>query len=122
MRISDAARLLGVPSHVLRHWEDAGVVRPARSASGHRDYDEEHLERLRIVLACRRAGLGLAEIAQVLDRTASGRSEAIAARLRLIREQRARLDDAEGFLRHVRSCHLDRVTLCPECSGYARRA
>lgn len=39
-RIAGAADQLGVATHVLRHWEDVGVIVPERLSSGHRVYDD----------------------------------------------------------------------------------
>ena len=77
MKIGEAARKLGVATHVLRHWEEVGVVVPRRAASGHRHYDEEHLTRARVLQSCQRIGLSLAEIRQVLDRSQAGRTAVI---------------------------------------------
>ena len=40
-RIGDAAATLAVATHVLRHWEDVGLLRPRRLSSGHRAYDDQ---------------------------------------------------------------------------------
>jgi MerR family transcriptional regulator, copper efflux regulator len=119
MRIGDAARLIGVPSHVLRHWDEMGVVSPSRTASGHREYDEEQVRRLRVLRACQEAGLSLAEIRLVLHRDEAGRAQVIEERLSRIRAQRERLADAESFLEHVRTCRHDLLTRCPACSRFA---
>ncbi|MGO2036365.1 MAG: MerR family transcriptional regulator [Brevibacterium sp.] len=119
MKIGDAAEELGVAAHVLRHWEDEGVVVPGRTSSGHRDYSAEHLSRCRIVLSCQSVGMSLAEIRAVLHRGESGRGPLIDARIEGIRRQRAALDSAERFLLHVRGCRHDLITRCPECSTYA---
>lgn len=121
MRIGDAAAALGLAPHVLRHWEDERVVVPDRTASGHRDYSEEHLSRLRIVRSCQGVGLSLAEIRQLLHRSEEGRDAVIDRRLEEISRQRAELDAAEAFLGHVRSCRHDLISRCEACSGYADR-
>ncbi|WP_420845902.1 MerR family transcriptional regulator [Microbacterium halotolerans] len=119
VRIGEAAARLGVATHVLRHWEDERVVIPLRSSSGHRDYAEEHLQRLRIVKSCQRLGLSLPEIRQILHRDEPGRVAVIDRRVGEIRRLRAELDMAERFLGHVRECRHDFITRCTECSAYA---
>ncbi|MBO4236310.1 MerR family transcriptional regulator [Pseudonocardia alni] len=119
MRIGEAARRVGVDPHVLRHWNDEGVVVPDRAASGHREYTDEHVRRLRVVQACRGVGMSLAEIRLVLHRGDADRARVIEERLRRIREQRARLAEAERFLRHVVDCTHDLLTRCEDCSAYA---
>lgn len=119
MKIGEAARRVGVEMHVLRHWDDERVVVPDRAASGHREYTEEHLRRLRVVQACRDVGMSLAEIRLVLHRGEAERARVIEGRLRWIRAQRARLGDAQRFLEHVVDCTHDLLTRCAECSAYA---
>ena len=122
MRIGAASAEIGVAAHVLRHWEDEGVVVPERTSSGHREYDEEHLRRLRIVLGCQRVGLSLADIRLILHRGEAHRDEVIAQHLTRIVRRRRELDDAELFLTHVLACEHDLITRCEDCSGYAASA
>lgn len=119
MRIGEAAEDLGVATHVLRHWDDEGVVVPDRSPAGHRDYSEEHLARLRILLACQGAGMSLGDISRLLHRDEAGRDEIIAARLVSVRGQRARLERTEAFLEHVLTCRHPMVTRCADCMEFS---
>lgn len=119
MRIGDAAAALGLAAHVLRHWEDCGVVVPDRTRAGQRIYTDEHLGRCRIVIACQGVGMSLAEIRQVLHRSAAGRATVIAERIAAIRRQKVTLEAAERFLVHVTDCRHDLMTRCPDCAEYA---
>ncbi len=43
-RIGEVARLLGVPTHVLRYWEsEFPQLKPVRAPSGHRLYHRRHI-------------------------------------------------------------------------------
>jgi len=119
LKIGAAAREVGVDVHVLRHWHDMGVVVPDRAGSGHREYTDDHVRRLRIVRACQSVGMSLAEIRLVLQRGEADRAEVIERRLRWIRSQRAQLEDAERFLEHVIDCTHDLLSRCPDCTQYA---
>ena len=119
MKIGEVGERLGVAVHVLRHWDEQGVVVPQRTASGHRDYTEEHVYRLRVLQACQEAGMTLAEIRHVLHRDESGRAAVIERRLARIQTQRAQLEAAETFLTHVITCRHDLLTRCRECTAYA---
>lgn len=67
--ITDVARMSGVTSRTLRHYDDIGLLLPAHTGSnGHRHYDEAGLLRLQQILLMRELGLGLREIAAVLER------------------------------------------------------
>ena len=65
--IQEVARLTGVTSRTLRHYDDIGLVRPSGTgAGGIRYYDAAALVRLQRVLLLRQLGLGLPSIAEVL--------------------------------------------------------
>jgi MerR family copper efflux transcriptional regulator len=58
MRVGDAARRLGTSARMLRYAERLGLVAPARTAAGYRDYDEQDLQAAAAALqlqACYRA-------------------------------------------------------------------
>ncbi|MCO1340209.1 MerR family transcriptional regulator [Kocuria polaris] len=122
MKIGEVAERLGVEVHVLRHWDDMGVVVADRTAAGHRQYTGEHVQRLRVLMRCREVGLSLAEIRGVLHRDEAGRRAVIEDRLGQIRKQRGELDAAESFLTHVLECRHSLLTRCPDCSEYAGSA
>lgn len=66
--ISDVARMSGVTSRTLRHYDEIGLLPPAWIGSnGHRHYEEDDLLRLQQILLMRELDLGLREIQAVLD-------------------------------------------------------
>ncbi|WP_093783934.1 MerR family transcriptional regulator [Actinacidiphila guanduensis] len=89
--VGRVAALTGVTVRTLHHYDEIGLVRPsARTAAGYRAYAAADVERLREVLAYRRLGFGLREIADLVDDPAT---DAVAhlRRLRgLLLEQRDR--------------------------------
>ncbi|WP_199791405.1 MerR family transcriptional regulator [Streptomyces sp. 142MFCol3.1] len=91
LTVGRAAELAGVSVRTLHHYDEIGLARPsARTAAGYRAYSADDLERLREVLAYRRLGFGLREIADLVDDPAT---DAVARlhRLRgLLLEQRDR--------------------------------
>jgi DNA-binding transcriptional MerR regulator len=67
--IADVARMSGVSSRTLRHYDEIGLLPPARHGSnGYRYYEQAELLRLQQILLLRELGLGLADIAEILDR------------------------------------------------------
>ncbi|MDT0469096.1 MerR family transcriptional regulator [Streptomyces sp. DSM 41699] len=61
------AELAGVSVRTLHHYDEIGLVRPsARTAAGYRAYSAGDVERLREVLAYRRLGFGLREVAELV--------------------------------------------------------
>ncbi|MFD0293106.1 MerR family transcriptional regulator [Streptomyces sp. NPDC127118] len=87
------AELAGVSVRTLHHYDEIGLVRPsARTAAGYRDYSAGDVERLREVLAYRRLGFGLREVAELVGDSST---DAVAhlRRLRgLLLERRDRAD------------------------------
>lgn len=66
--IAEVARMSGVTSRTLRHYDEIGLLAPAWiGGNGHRHYGEDELLRLQQILLMRELGLGLREIQAVLD-------------------------------------------------------
>jgi DNA-binding transcriptional MerR regulator len=83
--ISAVARMAGISSRTLRHYNEIGLLPPARvSANGYRWYGRHQLLRLQRVLLLRELGVALPRIAEILD----GEADELAA-LRRHREQLA---------------------------------
>ncbi|MFJ6651619.1 MerR family transcriptional regulator [Microbacterium sp. NPDC091313] len=90
--IQQVARLAGTTSRTLRHYDDVGVLPPSRvAANGYRYYDADALVRLQRILLLRDLGLGLADIARVLERE-QDEDAALERHLDLLRKERERLD------------------------------
>ena len=67
--IQEIAKLAGTTSRTLRHYDDIGLLAPARIGSnGYRYYDEPALVRLQRIMLLRDLGLALPAIGEVLDR------------------------------------------------------
>ncbi|KUJ66814.1 MerR family transcriptional regulator [Streptomyces albus subsp. albus] len=65
--IAEVARMSGVTARTLRHYDEIGLLPPARiGTNGHRYYAERELLRLQQILVLRALGLGLSDIARVL--------------------------------------------------------
>lgn len=67
--IQQVAALTGTTSRTLRHYDEIGLLVPSRIANnGYRHYNQSALVRLQRILLLRELGLGLLEIASILDR------------------------------------------------------
>ncbi|UWF77692.1 MULTISPECIES: MerR family transcriptional regulator [Microbacterium] len=90
--IQEVARIAGTTSRTLRHYDDIGLLKPSRIAyNGYRHYDEAALVRLQRILLLRELGLGLPQIAEVIDRERSEAS-ALEAHLSWLRQEQDRLN------------------------------
>lgn len=78
LTISKAAALTGVPEHTLRAWERRyDVVRPSRTSSGYRVYDEAAIARIRTMQSLVAAGWAPRDAAAEAARTTTGDAEDI---------------------------------------------
>ncbi len=67
-KVGELARATGLTVRALHHYDEVGLLVPSeRTDAGHRLYAEQDLERLYRILAVRRLGLRLDEIAALLD-------------------------------------------------------
>jgi DNA-binding transcriptional MerR regulator len=93
LTVGRVAELADVTVRTLHHYDEIGLVQPsARTAAGYRAYSADDVEQLREVLAYRRLGFGLREIADLVGDPAT---DAVAhlRRLRgLLLDQRERAD------------------------------
>jgi MerR family transcriptional regulator, thiopeptide resistance regulator len=89
--IQDVARLAGVSSRTLRHYDQIGILPP--SSTGHgglRYYDDAALRRLQRILLLRDLGLPLTDIGGVLDEQ-TDETRALRGHLDQLRAERERL-------------------------------
>ena len=119
LRIGEAAAIVGVDPHVLRHWEDVGVLVPPRSATGQRIYDKNAVNRALVIRRCQRAGLSLAQIRELGPDAGGSRRALVAAHRSRIAEAVQQLQAADRFLGHVLACRHSVISDCPECSDFA---
>lgn len=68
LRSGELARLAGVSTDTLRHYERKGLLaRPRRSANGYREYPASDLDRVRLVRGALGIGFTLDELARILS-------------------------------------------------------
>jgi DNA-binding transcriptional MerR regulator len=91
LTVGRVAGLTGVTVRTLHHYDEIGLVQPsARTAAGYRAYSADDVERLREVLAYRRLGFGLREIADLVDDPAADAVTHLRRLRGLLLEQRDR--------------------------------
>ncbi|MEU1204306.1 MerR family transcriptional regulator [Nocardia sp. NPDC005825] len=108
MTIQQLADSAGITSRTLRHYDDIGLLSPARVGhNGYRYYDADSVARLQRILLLRELGLSLPVIAEILDRATDdvdadhAEDTALLTHLRLLEAERARIDDRIRALRHT---------------------
>ncbi|PJN29016.1 MerR family transcriptional regulator [Kitasatospora sp. CB02891] len=92
LSIAEVARLSGVTARTLRHYDEIGLLPPARiAANGHRHYGETQLLMLQQILVLRALGVGLPEIGRILSEQVD-EVEALRGHHRRLLAERDRLD------------------------------
>ena len=89
--IQELAKLAGTTSRTLRHYDEVGLLPPSSiGANGYRYYDDSALLRLQRILLLRELGLGLPQVAEVLDRDVS-EQHALEAHLAWLQQEQERI-------------------------------
>jgi len=99
--IGDLCRMSGVTSRTLRHYHRIGLLEPVWTGPGGiRHYGRDELLRLQRILLMRELGLGLTDIARVLDEQRD-EADALRAHLRDLLAQRDRIDTLVDTVRRT---------------------
>jgi MerR family copper efflux transcriptional regulator len=109
--IGELAARFGLATHVLRHWEDVGLLVPRRRVAGRRVYDDTHVARVAEIQLCKAAGFTLDDIRE-LDDPARRRAK-LESQLAQVRERLAQLALSEKMLEHGLRCRHPDHRACP---------
>jgi DNA-binding transcriptional MerR regulator len=91
---ADIARRFGVTIKTLRLYEELGLIAPARTRVGWRQYDRADIEKLHMVLAFRQLGLPLAKIVQLAKGRAPDLALTLEVQAQALRAQMARAEES----------------------------
>ena len=111
--VSQVAQIAGVTVRTLHHYDDIGLLRPSgRTSSGYRRYDEQDLERLRLILVYRELGFTLEEIRSIL--AAADPSTHLRRQHRLLRQRIERLREMVTAIEYLLEAQTMGISLSPE--------
>ena len=121
MKVSELARRAGVAPSAVRFYEEMGVLPPAaRRDNGYREYADESLARLRLVVALRRLGLAPVDAGR-LAALCIEHGEVDLDLMPLIASQRASIEQQRADLDRV-DAQLTDLELTIAAAGRARRS
>jgi arsenate reductase len=121
MNVSEVARRAGIAPSAVRFYEETGVLPPAsRRENGYRDYGDEALARLRLVVALRRLGLAPVDAGRFAT-LCMERGEVDLDLAPVIAGQRAAIDRQRADLERLDS-ELTDLELTIAAAGRARHA
>ena len=112
-RVGELAEATGVTVRALHHYDELGLLVPSeRSAAGYRLYSPSDVERLYRIVALRRLGFGLEQIASLLEEGGPDLRETVRRHLERVEQQIA----ASRRLRHSLTRMLDELERSGEAS------
>lgn len=112
MRIGELSQRTGVGAHLLRYYETQGLLAPARSANGYREYSDDAVVTVAQIRGLLEAGLSTEDIAGLLP-CATGGTPDLEPCSELLATLRARLHglderiDTLAHSRHALRRYLD---------------
>ncbi|MFF0462823.1 MerR family transcriptional regulator [Streptomyces mexicanus] len=94
MRIGELSARTGVSRRSLRYYEEKGLLVSSRSPSGQRHYEDEHVQRVRLIQAFLAAGMSSGTIAQMAPCMSEPTEDRARQALEIMGRERARLSEA----------------------------
>ncbi len=67
MKISEASKLVNIPSATLRYYEQIGLLSNVKKEHGIRNYQSEDIERINFIICMKKAGFSLEDIIKFLN-------------------------------------------------------
>jgi len=114
MKISDAAKSVGLPTKTVRYYDDIGLVTPvSRNEVGYRQYDEATLRKLAFVKRARNFGFSVEGCRELLGLYED--TERSSADVRAIAKDR--LEDIEAKQCELQLLHDELSLLVRACRG-----
>jgi MerR family copper efflux transcriptional regulator len=111
--IGEVADRFGLETHVLRHWEDVGLLVPARDAAGRRRYGRGDVVRVATVVRNKSAGMSLDQILVLLDAGAARRHQVLEAHLADLDRRMEDMVRSREMTEHALRCRAHDIAACP---------
>ena len=113
MSVGEVAERFGLATHVLRHWEDVGLLHPDRDAAGRRRYGRDDMIRVAVIQRSKMAGMSLEQILLLLDSEAKGRHEVLAAHVADLDHRMEEMARSRAMTLHALECRAHDIATCP---------
>jgi MerR family copper efflux transcriptional regulator len=118
--VGELAERFGLETHVLRYWEDMGLLSPERNAAGRRVYSEDDAYRVAAIITNKSAGMTLEQIRTLVDATADDRRAALRAHLEELDRRQAEIEVSRRLTEHALECRAHDITTCPGFQGHMK--
>ncbi|MGY3440039.1 MerR family transcriptional regulator [Bradyrhizobium sp. USDA 4473] len=100
---SEAARQLGISAKALRLYEERGLIAPGRTPAGWRAYGPAEMARGAEIVELRALGLGVSEVARILDGDAGVLGRVLAAHEATLEARIRQCGDSIARIRRLRT-------------------
>jgi MerR family copper efflux transcriptional regulator len=117
LSIGAVAARFDLATHVLRYWEDEGLLNPRRDASGYRRYGSDEIVRIAVILRNQVAGMTLEQIGALVDADRPGRRAVLEAHLRDLDQRERELERSRMMTEHALRCEAHDIAACPRFSA-----
>jgi DNA-binding transcriptional MerR regulator len=115
--VGELAERFGLETHVLRYWEEVGLLAPARAGAGRRRYSADDVVRVATVLSSKVAGMSLDQIQALLDAGpdsvgAPERHRVLEAHLAELDRRQAEIERSRRMTQHALECQAHDIATC----------
>ena len=114
MNANKVAALTGLSIRALHHYDALGLLSPARSENGYRDYSEEDLDYLQQILFFKECGFSLGQIQGLMSGPAFDRAGAFELQRKYLLHERARIDAMLATLDRSQKAMKGELTMTQE--------
>ena len=111
--IGEIAARVGLETHVLRHWEDVGLLRPQRDGAGRRRYGLDDLVRIAVIQRSKAAGMTLEQVQVLLDAEAVDRHRVLEAHIVDLDRRMEEMRRSREMTEHALRCRAHDIATCP---------
>lgn len=111
--IGEVAERFGLATHVLRHWEDVGLIAPDRDSAGRRRYRDADVTRVAVIIRSKAAGMSLDQIHVLLAGQTDERREVLTAHLDELERRMAEMARSREMTLHALECRAHDIATCP---------
>lgn len=111
--MGEAATRFGLETHVLRHWEDVGLLLPDRDGAGRRRYARGDVIRIATIVRSKAAGMSLDQIQVLLDADAPDRHRILQEHIADLDRRMSEMQHARDMAVHAYECRAHDVATCP---------
>ena len=111
--VGEVAERFSLPTNVLRHWESAGLLSPARDSADRRRYSRDDAVRVAVILRSKAAGMSLDQIAHLLERDMAGRHRVLQTHIDDLDRRMEEMRRSKAMAEHALRCSAHDISTCP---------